>query len=119
MWIRKLALHFRKLDRFQIDPRYFPKNTRTLIPTPIMLKYGAIALGTKDGSILNIGLIDPYRLDSRDALSQLARDNGKRAHFYEVSVSDFAKALTAHFGIDTHTLKGLDIEPRLLDFLHI
>lgn len=84
-----------------------------------MLKFGAIALGMKDGGILNVGLIDVLRLDARDALSLLALEHGKRPHFFEVSASDFLQTLRMHYGIDTERLKTIsDIDPKLKYFLN-
>lgn len=90
---RQLLLRFRKLDVFHINLLHFPKDTRTLIPVADMRQYGAVALGIKSGTTINIGLVDPYRLDSRDAMLHMALREGKRVHFYQISESDFNAVL--------------------------
>lgn len=93
MNLRQWIIRFRKLDHFHINPDLFPQETKTVIPIADIKRFQALPLGTKAGAYLNIGLVDPYRLDARDALTLLARQTGKRVHFYEISEADYSTIL--------------------------
>ncbi len=102
--IRELLLRLRKIDAFHIDTKYFPESTRRLIPTEMMLRFGALALGIKGGEYINIGLLDPRRLEARDAIGNLVRREGKRPHFYAIDPSGFVSVLNTHYGLDSSKL---------------
>ena len=93
MNVRQLILRLRKLDTFHINTELFPKDTKALIPLALIKKFGVLPLGIKGENFLNIGLVDPYRLDARDAMTLLAKESGKSVHFYAISQNDFDAVL--------------------------
>lgn len=55
-----------KTDFFHIEAKYFPKQTKDVIPLPLLLKNGVLPLGSKierkifrSRKLLNLGLLDP------------------------------------------------------------
>lgn len=66
-----------RVDFFHIEPEYFPKVTRDLLPLDLMVRCGALPLGYKREfrffrarKMLNIGIINPER---KDAIAEIER----------------------------------------------
>lgn len=69
------------VDFFHLEPAYFPQATRALFDAEFVVRWGILPLGYKTvgrflgtKKVLNIGLIDPSRTESVEAVERLARE---------------------------------------------
>lgn len=75
-----LGKNFR-IDFFHADPLYLPTESRDLYAREDVVKYGMIPMGFRvehkffrSRRMLNVGFVDPSRLDSMDRADALARE---------------------------------------------
>lgn len=115
--LRRLLLYFRKADRFHLIPEHFPESTRNLLTVEQILAMGALPLGIKSGTIVNFGLLDFRNLITRDTLSGIASQQGKKAHFYVVEPREFWDVLQNCYRVSPASVYQEEIAPSLRAFI--
>jgi hypothetical protein len=117
---QKLAEIFGKNNRFDffhLDAKYFPQETKDLLPISEILKWGALPLGSKTeyrlfrkGKILNFGLLDPGQPGVAQALETLAKQKFTssritRLKFFLVLADQFLGVVQTVYGLSPEQLQ--------------
>lgn len=115
-----------KFELFELDAKYFPESTQSLIPLEWVLRHGALPLGTKQG-MLNVGFLDPYSATDFAAIQELLQERlkAKKIQRYEIKADQMLLVLKAKYGISLDVIQGVasvDLHPKiqkiLEDFAH-
>jgi hypothetical protein len=120
------------VDRFHLNPSYFPKNTRDLLPAEIILQHGALALGVKKSfrffrtrRLVNLGFLDPSREESIKQVLITIREKFNELGFqgiqvYQLDPQEFVDVLSTVYQIPESELRRRNPESlneRLRQFL--
>lgn len=101
-----------RIDFFHLEPGYFPQVTRDLLPPETLIRLGVLPLGFKTERrwfktrrILNLGLLNPARLESVEEALRLARSKPldvsiDGARVFLVLGDQFLEVLRQNFDID-------------------
>jgi hypothetical protein len=121
-WLRRLLAP--RAEIFELDPKYFPKNTQTLIPIAIVLRHGMLPLGFKTVSRLtgskkklNVGFLDPFcETDIQALRACFNQDSDLRVNRFAIRVEQFLAVLKTQYGIssqDIQSMRDTDVHPDL------
>lgn len=75
-----------------------PIEVLQLIPEESARFYQAVVLAIVDG-VIEVGVVDPDNIQTADAVSFIARQNGMPFKLFHISAEDFSKALSMYNGI--------------------
>jgi len=118
-----------RVDFFHLDSRYFPKQTSGYLKLETILRFGVIPLGSgnergffKRGKILNLGLLDPGRMDAIETAVSEARAHEEITNHREflVLADQFLDILQTVYGVNASDLAKRDpgqLDPTLAMFL--
>jgi hypothetical protein len=130
--VLKTATEKKGLPFFKLDPRYFPEVTRTVLPTALILKYGALPLGFKTNyhffrkeKRLNIGFLNPKDAKLVDEVEKSCRDRlgpsvFTKTNVYLILADEFIETLKEVFHVDSDALRRCptdQLDDTLLKFL--
>jgi hypothetical protein len=111
-----------KFKLFELDAKYFPEATQSLIPVEWVLRHGALPLGMKQNK-LNVGFLDPYSSTDFAAIQGLL--NKKQVQRFEIKAEQLLVVLNARYGISMDAIQSMaskDLHPKiqkiLEDFAH-
>jgi hypothetical protein len=114
------------VDFFHLNPEYFPRGTKDIIPLDAILKYGVLPLGLKNkrgifkSSIqLNLGFLNPkHKENVGRELETLAAKGNQSIHAtkcYLVLVDEFLHVLDKVYGLNSEKLRAISKDSRDLD----
>jgi hypothetical protein len=109
--LRKLFTPRVKL--FQLDPRYFPEATQSLIPAEAVLRHGILPLGFK-GQKLNVGFLDPDSAPDRSAAVEILKK--RPIQRFRIRAEQLIELLDARYGIPRSAIldaKRTDVHPEI------
>jgi hypothetical protein len=111
-----------KFKVFEIDAKYFPESTQTLIPLEWVLRHGALPLGMKR-KMVNVGFLDPYSSTDVAAIQELLQK--KEIQRFEIKAEQMLAVLSARYGLSIDAIQNVasaDLHPKikklLEDFAH-
>lgn len=82
-------------------------STLQIIPEESARFYGCVVLGQNDG-VLEVGLTDPDKVETIEAISFIARKNNTPFKLFHISKQDFEKVITMYQGISGDVGVALD-----------
>lgn len=111
-----------KFKLFELDAKYFPETTQSLIPLEWVLRHGALPLGMKRKT-LNVGFLDPYSSTDFSAIQALLKK--KEIQRFEIKADQMLAVLSAKYGLSMDAIQNIssaDLHPKirkiLEDFAH-
>jgi replication initiation and membrane attachment protein DnaB len=111
-----------KFKLFELDVKYFPESTQSLIPIEWVLRHGVLPLGMKQNK-LNVGFLDPYSTTDFAAIQELLKK--KKIQRFEIKAEQMLVVLNSKYGITLDAMQSIasvDLHPRiqkiLEDFAH-
>lgn len=120
-------------DFFYLDYRYFPEATRRILTAEQVIRLGALPLGFKterrffrERRVLNIGMLDPQRVDAVKEVERIAResrDAGKKidgTKVFLVLTDQFLDVVRSVYGVPEGQMRDFDparMEPVLAMYL--
>lgn len=114
-----------RVDFFHLDARYFPRQTQALISIESVLRYGVLPLGVKTRGlfgkrkVLNLGMLDPGRLDAVAAVQREAQGVSGTQVFL-VLADQFLEVLRSVYGLTEAQIAAkaqAELDPTLTLFL--
>lgn len=118
-----------KVDFFHVEGQFFPKNSRDVLSLETVLRYGVLPLGFKSeygffkpGKTLNLGMLDPGRVESLQTAEVEAKKKSDmtRTKIFLVLAEQFLEVLQHVYGVGMQDLlkRSPDtLEPTLVMFL--
>lgn len=100
---------------FYLDTRYFPETTKFLLTPEEMVRYGALALGTKkhsglfrSGHSVNIGMLNPADTAALKAVEKLVKERSEAVGIkvFLVLADQFLDALKTVYGKTEDSFNG-------------
>ncbi len=91
-----------------LSEEQFSPEALKYVPEESASYYGFVPLALKDG-VLEIGVIDPDRVETRDAIAFIASKHGVPFKIFLVSEEDFKLVLSAYKGISGEVEKALGV----------
>jgi hypothetical protein len=118
------------VDFFHLVPEYFPEATRHLFQPEFLLKWGVLPLGYKTvwkffrtKKLLNVGLVDPSRKESLDAVkAEVTQALGEGVCVgtkqYLILADEFVSVLEKVYQVPPNTIAELDaVDPTVKLFV--
>ncbi|MFL5812466.1 MAG: hypothetical protein ACJ763_02720 [Bdellovibrionia bacterium] len=111
-----------KFKLFELDAKYFPESTQSLIPIEWVLRHGALPLGMKQKK-LNVGFLDPYSATDFAAIQELLEK--KQIQRFEIRAEQMLVVLKSRYGISLDAIQSMapvELHPKIQkipeDFAH-
>lgn len=107
--VRLFGKNFR-VNFFNLDPRFFPRQTNALLSVDTIIRHGVLPLGFKRGGYslfrasrtFNLGMLDPASRESQKTAEEEVRKNGEnfqRTQVFLVLADQFLDVLSSVFDV--------------------